>query len=172
MPFVKRLRFSMATILTFVLMSAVSSALFAKLLRYTRPIPAAGWKIDIPALFLIAILLTAVALGAWKNHSPIQTMFQIVLTCFGCLTFLWLAEARFERSIRYWYQITFALTVTFPLVGRQIVKNSMERGPRRTWWKKTTEVPFLSWLTLMLLSAGGLLQSLLYLVWSQVLFAL
>lgn len=167
MTLLKRLRFSMGTILVFVLMAAVGSALFVKLFRYSELITTPGWKLDVPALFLIAIALTAVALGAWKDHSPVQTMLQIAITCFGCLTFLWIAEAKYERAIRYWYQATFALTVTFPIVGRQFVKRTMERGPRRTWWKKTLEVPFLAWFTLMLLSAGGLLQGILYLIGAQ-----
>jgi hypothetical protein len=159
MTILQRFRFSMGTILMFVLMSGVGSALFVKVRHYAAQITEVGWKLDIPSLFLIAIALTAIALAAWKDHSAIQTMLQISLTCFGCLTFLWIAEGKYERAIRYWYQATFGLMVTLPMLGRKLVRHSIAKGPLRTWWKRTFEAMFFSWLTLMLLSIGGLVQA-------------
>ena len=142
----------------FVLMAAAAMALFVKIQQHTNAVLPAGWKIDVPSLFLLAIALTAVALGSWKEHSAVQTMLQVTLACVGCLTLIWIGEAQYERAIRYWCQGTFAATVTIPMLARRFVKSGMPRGPRRDWWKKTCEAVFFSFLTMMLVTAGGLFQ--------------
>jgi hypothetical protein len=38
----------------------------------------------------------------------------------------------------------------------------MPRGPRRDWWKKTCESVFFSFLTMMLVTVGGLFQFFVY----------
>ena len=173
MQLMRKIRFSMGTIMMFVLMAAAAMALFVKIQRLTgatlvgSPIPP-GWKIDVPSLFLLAIALTAVALGAWKEHSAVQTMLQVTLACVGCLSLIWIGEAQYERAIRYWCQGTFAATVTLPMLARRFVKSGMPRGPRRDWWKKTCEAIFFSFLTMMLVTAGGLLQVAVYMVASNI----
>jgi hypothetical protein len=162
------IRFSMGTIMMFVLMVAAGMALFVKIQQLTDSVaaPAAlppGWNLDVPSLFLLAIALTAVALGSWKEHTAVQTMLQVTLACFGCLTLIWIGEAQYERAIRYWCQGTFAAMVTIPMIGRRYVKSSLPRGPRRDWWKKTCEAIFFSFLTMLLVTAGGLLQAAVYL---------
>ena len=121
-----------------------------------------GWNIDVPSLFLLAIVLTAVALGSWKEHTAVQIMLQVTLACFICLTLIWIGEAQYERAIRYWCQATFAATVTLPMIARRFVKSGMARGPRRDWWKKSCESVFFSFLTMMLVAAGGLFQLAVY----------
>ena len=162
------IRFSMGTIMMFVLMVAAGMALFVKIQHLTDSVaaPAAlppGWNLDVPSLFLLAIALTAVALGSWKEHTAVQIMLQVTLACFGCLTLIWIGEAQYERAIRYWCQGTFAATVTIPMLGRRFVKSGLPRGPRRDWWKKTCEAIFFSFLTMLLVTAGGLLQAAVYL---------
>lgn len=142
----------------FVLMSAAAMALFVKISNYSDPLPM-GWKVDVPILFLLAIGLTAVALGSWKEHTAAQVMLQVALACVGCLTLIWIAEAKYERAIRYWCQAAFAGSVTIPMLARRFIKTGMARGPRRDWWKKTCEAAFFSFLTMMLVTAGGLLQA-------------
>lgn len=112
-----------------------------------------------PGLFLLAIGPTALALGSWKEHSASQVMLQVALACFGCLTLIWIDEAKYERAIRYWCQGTFAATVTIPLIARRFIKDGMPRGPRRDRWKKTCEAVFFSFLTMMLVTVGGLVQA-------------
>ncbi|MGP0066236.1 MAG: hypothetical protein ACLQGP_21865 [Isosphaeraceae bacterium] len=165
MKLIRMIRFSMGTIMMFVLMSAAAMALFVKIqhLMDGSPIPP-GWNLDVPSLFLLAIALTAVALGSWKEHSAVQTMLQVTLACVGCLSLIWIGEAQYERAIRYWCQGTFAATVTLPMLARRFVKSGMSRGPRRDWWKKTCEAIFFSFLTMMLVTAGGLLQATVYMV--------
>jgi hypothetical protein len=164
---IPKIRFSMGTIMMFVVMAAAGMALFVKIQRLTESVAAPaglppGWKLDIPSLFLLAIALTAVALGSWKEHSAVQLMLQVTLACFGCLTLIWISEAQYERAIRYWCQGTFAATVTLPMLGRRFVKSGLPRGPRRDWWKKTCEAIFFSFLTMLLVTAGGLLQAAIY----------
>jgi hypothetical protein len=168
MQLIRKIRFSMGTIMMFVLMAAAAMALFVKIQRLTdgTPIPP-GWNLDIPSLFLLAIVLTAVALGSWKEHSAVQTMLQVTLACVGCLSLIWIGEAQYDRAIRYWCQGTFAATVTLPMLARRFVKSGLPRGPRRDWWKKTCEAIFFSFLTMMLVTVGGLLQVAVYMVASS-----
>jgi len=163
MLLIRKIQFSLGTIAMFVLTAAAASALFVKILRHTGTIPI-GWKVDIPSLFILAICLTAVALSSWKEHTAVQTMLQITLTCLGCLALIWIGEAHYERAIRYWFQGTFAATVSLPLLARRIVKSELPRGPRRDWWKKTCEAVFFSFLNMMLVTAGGLLQAYIFIV--------
>jgi hypothetical protein len=158
MGLLRRIRFSMGAIMMFVLMTAAAMALFVKIYGYADELPP-GWKVDVPSLFLLAIGLTALALGSWKEHSASQIMLQVALACVGCLTLIWIGEAKYERAIRYWCQGMFAATVTLPMLARRFVKTGMPRGPRRDRWKKTCEAVFFSFLTMMLVTAGGLVQA-------------
>jgi hypothetical protein len=167
MRLLHKLRFSMGTIMMFVLMAAAAMALFVKVRHYTDlalvgTAAAAGWRIDVPSLFLLAIGLTALALGSWKEHSAVQIMLQVTLACVGCLTLIWIGEAKYERAIRYWCQGMFAATVTIPMLARRFIKTGLPRGRRRDWWKKTCEAVFFSFLTMILVTAGGLLQAAVY----------
>jgi hypothetical protein len=142
----------------FVLTAASASALYVKILQRMENIGGPGWMFDAPTLALLAIFLTAIALAALKQHSPVQAMLQATLTCLGCLTWIWIAEAHFGRALRYWFQAAFGLTVTLPLLGRAIVKSRLPRGPRRDWWKKTCEAIIFSFLNLLLVFAGAVIQ--------------
>jgi hypothetical protein len=168
MQLIRKIRFSMGTIMMFVLMAAAAMALFVKIQHLIdgTPIPP-GWNFDVPSLFLLAIALTAVALGSWKEHSAVQTMLQVTLACVGCLSLIWIGEAKYDRAIRYWCQGTFAATITLPMLARRFVKSGMPRGPRREWWKKTCEAISFSFLTMMLVSAGGLVQVAVYMMASS-----
>jgi len=167
MPRIRKIQFSLRAIAMFVLTAAAASALYVKILRHTGAVTPTAWKVDVPSLFILAICLTAVALSSWKEHTAVQTMLQITLACVGCLALIWIGEARYERAIRYWFQGTFAATVSLPLLARRFVKSELPRGPRRDWWKKTCEAIFFSFLNMMLVTAGGLLQAGIYLSSSQ-----
>jgi hypothetical protein len=159
MPRIRKIQFSLRASAMFVLTSAAASALYVKILQHSGAIAAPALRVDIPSLFMLAICLTAVALGSWKEHTPVQTMLQVTLTCLGCLVLIWIGEARYDRALRYWFQGTFAATVTLPLLTRRIVKSELPKGPRRDWWKKTCEAFFFSFLNLMLVTAGGAFQA-------------
>ncbi len=164
MRLIGKLRFSIGAIMMFILMVATGAALFVKI-QQNEPavIIPLDWGTDVPSLFLLAIALTAVALGSWKEHSAIQIMLQVTLACFGCLTLIWISEAQYERAIRYWCQATFAASVTLPMLARRYVKSSFPRGPRRDSWKKTSEAVFFSFMTMMLITLGALFQAGVYL---------
>jgi hypothetical protein len=169
MRLIPRIRFRMGTIMMFVVMTAAVMALYVKIDQHTGSVLPAGWKLDVPVLFLLAIVLTALALGSWKEHTTVQIMLQVTLACVGCLTLIWIGEAKLERAIRYWCQGMFAATVTIPMIVRRLVKTGMPRGPRRDWWKKSCEAVFFSFLTMLLVTAGGLLQAAVYAIGTELL---
>jgi hypothetical protein len=157
----KKFQVPMRTAMMMVLTAAVASALFVKVFQHTSA-AGVGWNVDAPSLFLTAILLTAVALGSWKEHSSFQIMLQLTIACLGYLVLIQIGEAALLRATRYWFQASFALTVCAPLLARRYVKARLPRGPWRTWWKRTCEAVFFSFLNLVLVSAGGLCQTALY----------
>ena len=164
------IQFPLRTLAMLVVTAAAASALFAKIRMFAGGVAPTGfWRLDVPVLFLLALVLTAVALAAWKEHTAVQAMLQITLACLGCLALIWVSEAGLERAVRYWFQATFALTVTLPMVLRAQVKRRLPRGPRRDWWKKTCEAMFFSSLNLLLLAAGGFLQWLAYMLGTMLL---
>ena len=169
MKAIGRVRFSMGTIMIFVLLAATASALFAEARQHARLIADPEWQVDGPSLLLLAIGLTGVALGAWKAHSASQTMLQIALACLGCLSLIWIGESGSLRAARYWFEAAFAVAVTFPLLGRRYVKAALPRGPRRNWWKKTCEAVFFSFLNLLLVTGGAVLVTVTYALAAEVL---
>jgi hypothetical protein len=154
-----RLRFTLAATMMFVLTAGAASALYAKIVQHMGAAGGLGWKFDVPTLGLLAIFLTAIALGSLKAHSAVQIMLQATLACLGCLTWIWIAEAHYERAIRFWFQGVFAVAIAFPLLARMVVKSTIPRGPRRTWWKKTCEAVVFSFLNIVLVSAGAMAQA-------------
>ncbi len=159
-----KLRFNLATVMCFVVTAAAGSALFAKVRQFTPDAGKAYLKIDTPILFVLSIVLTAIALGALKGHTARQVMLQFTIACVGYLSLLELAEWHVQRPLLYWFQLSFGVLVTGPLVARDAVKRNMERGPRRTWWKNTWEAVFFSFLTMMLVLVGLLLQWITYMM--------
>ena len=83
MRLMPRVRFRMGTIMMFVVMAAAVMALYVKIDEHTGSALPAGWKLDVPVLFLLAIVLTALALGSWKEHTAVQIMLQVTLACVG-----------------------------------------------------------------------------------------
>ncbi len=169
MRLLKKVRFSMATAMMLVATSAAASALFAKVREHAPSATKPYLKIDAPVLFVLSIGLTAIALGSLKGHSANQTMLQVMLACLGFLSLIGLAEAGLARPLLYWFQASFGVLVTVPLLARRIVKTEMPRGPRRDWWKRMCEAVFFSFLTMMLVLLGIFVQWLAVEIGSQVL---
>jgi hypothetical protein len=151
-------RFSIGTLMMFVVAAGAGSALYVKAGLHTGASGVAGLKTDVPVLLLLAIGLTTVSLGAWKDHSVVQMLLQGTLACLGCLALIGMSEAGLARAVRYWLQGTFAVTVMLPLLGRRYVKARLPSGPRREWWKKTCEAIIFSFLGLLCVSVGGFIQ--------------
>lgn len=155
-----RFRVSIATMLMLVLTAAAASAFFAEVREHSGTFGSntSIWKIDVPILATVAIASTAVALGSMKGHSLVQMMLQATLAYLGYLSLIWLGEAKMERPLLYWFQVSFALTVALPMLIRRSVKARMPRGPRRTWWKRTLEAIVFSFLNMLLIIAGMMAQ--------------
>ena len=151
----RKLRLSMATVMMVVV---TASALFAKVRSHVPAGNQPYLKVDAPILFVLSIGLTAVGLGSLKGHSAGQTMLQVTVACLGYVSLIGLAEAGRERPLLYWFQVSFGILVTGPLLARRLFKSEMERGPRREWWKKSCEAAFFAFLTMMPVLLGLVLQ--------------
>ena len=163
-----RMRFSLATIMMLVVTAAAASALFAKVRQFT-PAAKPYLKVDLPILFVISIPLTAIALGSLKKHTVVQIMLQTTLACLGFLSLIGLTEVGLQRPLLYWFQISFGLLVTLPLTARRFVKTELDRGPRRDWWMRTYEAILFSFMTMMLVLLGVLLQFILNMLMPNIL---
>ncbi len=153
-----KLGFSMATVMMLVVTASFASALFAKACDHIPANQYPYMKVDAPAVFVASIALTAVALGALKSHSVEQVMLQVELACLAYIALISLAEAGAFRPMLYWFQACFAVLAVGPLLARSYVKAKMERGPRRTWCKKTTEAVLFSFFTIFLVLVSSFLQ--------------
>jgi hypothetical protein len=91
MKLLRKMRFTMATVMMLVVTAAVAFALFAKARDHVPHAQYPYINIDAPAVFVISIALTAIALGALKAHSPGQIMLQIVLAYLAYLALISLA---------------------------------------------------------------------------------
>src|SRR4051794_10553872 len=91
-----RFRFSMAAIMMLVVTAAAASAVFAKvrsLLLANTAISTSPWVTDAPALLLLGIVLTALAIAAVRKHTAVQAMLQVTVACLALLPVLYLEEA-------------------------------------------------------------------------------
>jgi hypothetical protein len=158
MAWIRQVRFRMASLMMLVAAFAAGTALFVKVRDISGDVALPLIKFDAPILFVSAIWLTAIALGALKSHSFCQTMLQGIVACLGFHSVMVLAENGLARPLLYWLQVNFALLVAGPLLARRIVKTRMERGPRRTWWKRTFEAFVFAFLNIALVSLGAFLE--------------
>jgi hypothetical protein len=152
----RSIRLSIVDGVMLIVAAASASALGAEIHEKT-----AGWtamRMDAPILAVLAIVLTAVALGSYKSHSFAQVCLQIALGCLGYLSLIWAAESQQPRLLVYWFQASFALTVALPMFARRSVKAIMPRGPRRTFWKKTFEAVVFSFFNLLLVATGATIE--------------
>ena len=65
-----RLRFSMADVAMLIVAASAASALFAKIHEMAAAATWPTWKYDSPTLVVLAIVLTAVALGPTRRTRP------------------------------------------------------------------------------------------------------
>ena len=160
MKLLRKFRFSMATAMVGVVTAAVASALFARLRDNLTTVPSTlpYLSVDVPAAFVLSIAVTAMSLGAFKAHSPKQVLLQMVLAYLSYFSVILLAEAGAYRPLFYWFQAGCLLLVALPLMARSSIKAEMERGPRRDWWKRTTEAVVFSFFTVVIVTLSSWLQ--------------
>jgi hypothetical protein len=127
----RRLRLRLATLLVLVVASAPALALYAKMLEHIGP-----GDLDAPAVTLLAIVLTGIAVGAWRRASPGQVIAQIGLACAALLV---LVEISFTRLVNYWLAIVVAVTIVVPLLARSQASATQGSGTgsRRVAWAST-----------------------------------
>jgi hypothetical protein len=155
----RTIRFSMATAMMLVATAAAGSAFFVKVQKHApgrRP----HMKVDAPVLAVLAVGLTAVAVGAYRGHTASQMMLQMTIACLAFVVLIGMAEAKMDRAMLYWFQAAFGLVVTIPLLARRAVTTRMEPGPRRDWWRGTCEALVFSFVTMILVVLGFFAQSL------------
>ena len=161
MTILRKMRFSLGTIMMIVAAAGAASALFAKVRWLLKPDPEA-WSTDIAAMLVIAVGLTAAAIAAARRHSASQAFFQMAITCVLILSLIWAVELPgpkwATRAARYWFQAAFLATVVAPLFAYRLVLDPMEPGPRREWWKKTGEAVVASFANMILILLSGIIQ--------------
>jgi hypothetical protein len=152
-----RFRISMASIMMLVVAAAAASALFTKIVG-TISGEFGEWKYDVPAVIIIAVALTAIALGAFRNHSGIQMMIQATGAYLGFLSMIWIIEQEHYRIAIYWFQILFAGLVVFPFLARRFARarSGVEDDPG--WLARATEALPLAFGNMILVLAGAWFQ--------------
>jgi hypothetical protein len=114
-------------------MLALVAALAPAIALYARLVENVGADLDLPTVTLLAIVLTGIAVGAWRRASPVQVIVQIGLTCA-------LLTARIEidstRLANYWLALVVAVTIVLPLLARAqagTTQGSRLGSPRAAW---------------------------------------
>lgn len=120
-------RITMSTMLVAVLASAAGAAMAARTYRlFGRSDPG----IDISALLLIAVVLTAVAIGLVRRISAVGVLLQITVCCIFITGIVEVSEI-VPRFLRYALQVWFALMVVLPLALRRIAAPDPRGKPHR-----------------------------------------
>lgn len=148
-----RFRISMASIMVLVVAAAAASALFAKIVKIISD--AFGeYKYDAGAVVIIAIALTAIALGTLRNHSGVQMMIQAAGTYLGFLSLLWIIDGEHMRAVFYWFQASFAGMIVFPLLARRFAGVEPEAGAEPGWLGRVLETLPLIFCNIVLVTIG------------------
>jgi hypothetical protein len=79
---------------------------------------------------LLAVVLTGIAVGAWRRASPGQVIAQIGLTCAALLMLIELSSTWLEK---YWLILIVAVTIVLPLVARNQAAATQGSRPRSRW---------------------------------------
>ncbi len=93
MPRTRRFRVSMASLMMVVLACGAASALFAEVRKHATGSTLPGWNFDAPAILVLGIGLTALALGAIRRHSIAQIGLQAAIACLALLALFQLVDA-------------------------------------------------------------------------------
>ena len=108
-------RLTLSTIMIAVLASATSTAMTVRVYQFLEGDEEGE---EVAALLLIAVILTAIAIGSWRRSSLAAILLQITVCCAFIAGVVELAEP-FPRVFRYTLQVWSALFVALPLVIRR-----------------------------------------------------
>ena len=159
-----RFRISLALMMLLVLASGATSALYVQILRH---LPVAGRSAvthpyHLAAVFVLAIVLTAPGLGAWRGHPARLALVQGTLACLGFLSWIGLMEWHAERLATYWFQGIFAGFVFVPLLIRRRLQAAPDREGGHRGAIQVCEAVAFAFLTMMLVLVGVLIQILVF----------
>jgi hypothetical protein len=118
----RRFRLRLGTQLLLVAALAAALAMYGKLIEHLGP--------DESTVLLLAVVLTGIAVGAWRRASPGQVIAQIGLTCAALLVLIELSSTSLEK---YWLILIVAVTIVLPLVARNQAAATQGSRPRRRW---------------------------------------
>ena len=154
-------RLTLATIMIAVLAAAAASAMTVRVYRLFGAIGGGGIGIDLAALLLIAVILTATAIGSWRRSSLAAILVQITVCCAFVTGVLELGEY-FPRTFRYAFQMWFAMLVALPLAMRRSATPDSPAKPRRPKLLALSEFLLSCGVNLLLVWIGILLQLILF----------
>lgn len=163
MALASRLRIRMSTVMAMVAAAGAGSALFSKVHHMLKPKPFGGMAVDFAAILVLGIGLTAIALGAARRHTTVQTMLQMTIVFLMLLVLFQMGEVGkvspwMRRATFYWFQACFLLTVVLPALAIRLAPPVDPDSPRSRWWRGTFEAVLASFGNLCLVIAGALLQ--------------
>lgn len=148
------LRFTLATVMVAVLASAAGAAMVVRVYRLFGGGEAGT---DLAALLLIAVVLTAVAIGCWRRSSLVAVLLQITVCC-AFIAGIAEAVVLVPRVSRYTLQIWFALLVVLPLGMRRFAASHVQSEPRGSRLLALSEFLLGCGANLLLVWVGMLLQ--------------
>ena len=147
---------SIATLMMLVVTVSSAVAQVARALELLREVlnnSLQAYTADFATLWILGIVLTGVALAAWRGHTANQAMLQISLSCLAFLYALSVIKLDVHFAF-YWLQSLFGVLVVAPLVARRWIKTRLGRGSRRVWWLATCEAVGCAYLNMLLVLAG------------------
>jgi hypothetical protein len=112
-------RLRLGTMLLLVMAAAPALAIYAKLSEDNL-------GPDEPTVMLLAIVLTGIAVGAWRRASPGQVIAQIGLTCAALLSLMQYSDTRLAN---YWLALVFAVAIVLPLLARAPARAAHDSPP-------------------------------------------
>lgn len=163
MSMFRKVRISMADVLMLVLAAAAASALFARLRMMIKAKGATDhWDLHVPAVLVLAIVLTCVAIGSWRRFSLAGSTLCATSACLQILSLILLAETAktaptTAKAMLYWLQACFALTVVAPGLALRSSWAGEFAGTRRAV-KNACEALIASFAAMVLVMIGAMLQ--------------
>ncbi len=148
-----RLRLSIATTMLIVLTASLAVATFTK----TRMLldRTSTNAIDHPAVFVLAIFLTGLAIGGIRRYGANQTLLHIS-TAFAIVTTAILFAEIHERLALYWLEFIVAATVAVPFAVQGVLLRRRRQACEKRGIKRWVELVVLGHLTVILAFAGTL----------------
>lgn len=119
-----RWRVSLATLMLMVLTAALGVATFVKVRLQFDPVSTEAT--DLPAVFVIAVALTGLAIGGARRYTTDQTLIHIS-TAYAVVTSGILFAEMSDRLALYWLEIVVAATIAVPFTVQALLLGARRR---------------------------------------------